>query len=237
MASPCDRRNPLARSGTNQRERALPALDPEFFRVDERTTADLIGFAERLSRHLNYYGHDDTSTPPASTVTGDWQPFFTNDIAAILAGLATLPIGAFQTFARAVQEYLANDIPNRDEADLSDHFRLVFHLPVLLLGDTAGTEPGQDETAAEFLPGTIAAVQRRVGFLRPLEPLHPGAIPGVLFRQRVLEEPVQGDVRSPQEVDLAVEVRPPGRGLEAELAHPETSDETGFAVPRRLYVR
>lgn len=35
----------------------------------------------------------------------------------------------------------------------------------LLLGDT-GAESPQDEAAAEYLPGTIAAVQRRVGFLR-----------------------------------------------------------------------
>ena len=35
----------------------------------------------------------------------------------------------------------------------------------LLLGDT-GAESAQDEAAAEYLPGTIAAVQRRVGFLR-----------------------------------------------------------------------
>ena len=132
MASPCDRRNPLARSGTNQRERALPALDPEFFRVDERTTADVIGFAERLSRHLNYYGDDDTSAPPISTVTGDWQPFFTRDVAAVLAGLATLPVAAFQAFSRALQAYLADD-PARSEADLRAHFKLALHLPVLLL--------------------------------------------------------------------------------------------------------
>lgn len=36
----------------------------------------------------------------------------------------------------------------------------------LLLGDSAGTASGLGETAAEYLPGTIAAVQRRLGFLR-----------------------------------------------------------------------
>jgi uncharacterized protein len=36
----------------------------------------------------------------------------------------------------------------------------------LLLGDTGAGEEHRGELAAEFLPGTIAAVQRRVGFLR-----------------------------------------------------------------------
>jgi hypothetical protein len=36
----------------------------------------------------------------------------------------------------------------------------------LLMGDTGGTEEDAGEVAAEFLPGTIAAVQRRLGFLR-----------------------------------------------------------------------
>lgn len=36
----------------------------------------------------------------------------------------------------------------------------------LLLGDTGGPAQDESELAAQFLPGTIAAVQRRVGFLR-----------------------------------------------------------------------
>lgn len=36
----------------------------------------------------------------------------------------------------------------------------------LLMGDTGGADEGEGEAAAEFLPGTVAAVQRRLGFLR-----------------------------------------------------------------------
>lgn len=36
----------------------------------------------------------------------------------------------------------------------------------LLMGDTGAGNAGEAEAAAEFLPGTIAAVQRRLGFLR-----------------------------------------------------------------------
>jgi hypothetical protein len=129
MASSCDRRNPLTRNGANQRERALPALDPDYFRVDERTTADLIRFAERFSRHVKYYPE---ASDDAKVKAPDWQPFFTRDVAAILAGLATLPVAAFQAFSRALQEYLADD-PGRSEADLQAHFKLALHLPVLLL--------------------------------------------------------------------------------------------------------
>jgi baseplate J-like protein len=124
MAS-CDRRNPLSRSGTNQRARVAKALDPEFVKVDERETADLIMFAQRLAPHLRYYG-------PDNIVDGDWTPFFSTDISAILARLATLPTASFRAFFADLTEYLTID-PARGANDLANHFRLVFYLPLLLL--------------------------------------------------------------------------------------------------------
>jgi len=123
----CNRKNPLVRRGTHQDERRLPALDPGYFGVDERSTADLIQFAARFGRHLNYYS-------AANALAGDWAPFFTTDIAAILAGLSQLPAPAVQQFGRDLAGWLAAD-EGRDEGELRDHFLLLFHLPLLLLRD------------------------------------------------------------------------------------------------------
>ena len=49
----------------------------------------------------------------------------------------------------------------------------------------------------------------------------PGFLPGQRARVGILEEPVQRDVRTAQEIDPAIEVRPLGRGVETELAHAE----------------
>ena len=125
MAAHCNRKNPLSRNGTNQRGRYREELDPGFFGIDERSTADLIQFAARFSRHLRYY--DETNAQ-----AGDWEPFFTSDISAVLSGLQSSPVESFRTFARSLEAYLADD-PARPLADLSAHFKLVFHLPFLLL--------------------------------------------------------------------------------------------------------
>jgi len=127
MPGACDRRNPLARGGTHQGERALRALQADYFRVDERETSDLILFADRFSRHVRYRN-------ASNRAQGDWRPFFTADVAAVLAALAELPAASFQAFARAVQDYLA-DAPDRAEADLRIHFKLLFQLPLRLLRD------------------------------------------------------------------------------------------------------
>lgn len=144
MPANCNRKNPLNRSGTHQGERRRPALDPAYFRVDERDTADLILFAGRFSRHLNYY-------TAANGVDGDWLPFFTIDPAAILAGLSELPVASFQKFARSLQAYLAA-YPSRSDGDLSAHFKLYFHMPLLLLkeaGDHFDRLP-RDHALREF---------------------------------------------------------------------------------------
>jgi hypothetical protein len=124
MAADGNRKNPLQRRGTTQTDRFLKALDPGHFKVDERSAADLILFAARYSRHLKYYNADNQAD-------GDWLPFFTGDISAVLACLGSLPVSGFQTFGRRLQKYLTDE-PGRDETVLSHHFLLLFHLPLLL---------------------------------------------------------------------------------------------------------
>ena len=63
-----------------------------------------------------------------------------------------------------------------------------------------------------------------VHFLRQIaqQLAHPGFVPGQVLAERVLEEPVQRDVRAAQVIDLAVQVGPLRGGVEPKLAHAET---------------
>ncbi|MDZ7581803.1 MAG: hypothetical protein U5R30_14735 [Deltaproteobacteria bacterium] len=127
MPAKCDQKNPLKRSGTHQDARVPEALSPESFKVDERSLADLVLFARRLSRHLRYYTGENVAE-------GDWLPFFTSDITVTLAGLSKIPVASFISFNTGLQSYLTDD-PLPAETDLKNHFKLVFHLPLLLVKD------------------------------------------------------------------------------------------------------
>ncbi len=125
MAAICDQRNPLRRSGTHQDGRAAVALDPDSAPIDERSLADLLVFAQRYSRHLKFYD-------AANNEDGDWLPFFGKDISAILALLQRLPNASFLEFSRNLRDWLVED-SGRAVPELQSHFKLLFHLPLLLL--------------------------------------------------------------------------------------------------------
>jgi hypothetical protein len=57
------------RDGTSQSGRLPPELDPDYARVDERTTRDLLDFALQYAYQLNYFGRDPDQAE------GDWRLF------------------------------------------------------------------------------------------------------------------------------------------------------------------
>lgn len=63
--------------GTSQSDRILKALDPEYFKVDEKTIKDFTVFAIRFSRLINFYNLDNR-------VDGDWSNFIENDLTFVL---------------------------------------------------------------------------------------------------------------------------------------------------------
>jgi hypothetical protein len=73
-----DNKNPLQRSGTSQQQRLLSGLQKNYVNVDERDHADWIFFASELSKYINYFHANNTAT-------GDWTPFFSSDVAALLS--------------------------------------------------------------------------------------------------------------------------------------------------------
>lgn len=68
-----DRNRHLKTEGTSQRSRYLAALEADYFRVDERSTEDIIEFVLQYAGMINFF--DGENKP-----SGDWRAFFENDI-------------------------------------------------------------------------------------------------------------------------------------------------------------
>ena len=60
--------NILKSDGTNQNQRLLNALNPDFIKVDERGLKEILSFTYNLSKQINYFSVTDT-------VEGDWRNF------------------------------------------------------------------------------------------------------------------------------------------------------------------
>ena len=93
MPDCCDK-NPLQRSGINQSQRLLAGLKQGYILVDEREYEDWIFFADKFSAYLKYYN-------TGGAVAGDWKPFFSNDISAILGSIA---VQEAEVYRRSVKE-------------------------------------------------------------------------------------------------------------------------------------
>jgi hypothetical protein len=219
VAEPCDRRNPLIRAGLTQAGRNLAERARDHFLPDERDLADLVLFGQRFAWHLNYYDE-------ANVKRGDWRVFFESDLTSALAALAKLPIEAFRTFQIDLEHWLRAD-PTRDPGELGDHFKLWFHLPVVLLEITArhhGRLPN-DHPLATGLPRLIARdlaepLTRLIGWYKGA--LTDGGGPGAdLFADTALAQPLfnlagGGDPRIRLSSTVAGEIfgRPPLSAVE-----------------------
>lgn len=116
--SASEHKNPLQRDGSSQQGRNLPALDPAYVQLDDRTGEDFIHYASQLAKELNFYGLD-------GKIAGDWRNF--------LAEIRDVPeadwdkvanrkphLALFLTFLKLLrhsQKHL-NDLPRRH----LDHF-------------------------------------------------------------------------------------------------------------------
>jgi hypothetical protein len=59
--------------GTNQFQRSIPSLDPDYIKVDERTLKDLLDFTYRISQQVKFYDLENLEN-------GNWRLFFSNFI-------------------------------------------------------------------------------------------------------------------------------------------------------------
>ena len=64
----------IKREGTEQQQRFIDALSPEYFKLNEFSLNDWMQFAYRFAEHVNYFDTDDFQNR-----SGNWQDFFTLD--------------------------------------------------------------------------------------------------------------------------------------------------------------
>nr|WP_321236377.1 hypothetical protein [uncultured Psychroserpens sp.] len=62
--------NKVIRDGTNQAERLLKALEPDFFQLDERSEEYILNYIYQLAKHIKYINVN------TNQIEGNWQPFF-----------------------------------------------------------------------------------------------------------------------------------------------------------------
>ncbi|AKG21578.1 baseplate J/gp47 family protein [Calothrix sp. 336/3] len=103
-------KNPLIRDGVSQEQRQLPALSPDFVKIDEGDLADFLVFAHKLSERVNYYKEDNTAD-------GNWQEFFTNSTPVQIALISkTRPESVKEKYREHLDKFLKN--PSRDTLEL-----------------------------------------------------------------------------------------------------------------------
>lgn len=102
--------------GTTQTERLRPALQTDFFLIDERKEEDFILFIQRLSKYVSFYNEFDISD-------GDWSAFFKKESTAILIYISGWNIEIQQSqFDVKKNEILLNANPAIQKSKLYEYF-------------------------------------------------------------------------------------------------------------------
>ncbi|RXK58330.1 hypothetical protein ESA94_16950 [Lacibacter luteus] len=102
-----DQKNPLQRNGISRADRLLPGMTNGYVNVDENSFAAWIVFAKEFAQYLQYYGLSDT-------VEGDWTPFFSSDVSAVLGTIALQDTDAYRRSIKDRFDFLKDD----DHAEL-----------------------------------------------------------------------------------------------------------------------
>ena len=85
-------------NGSSQNGRTLPALLPDYAKIDQRSLADLLAFSARYARLVNHYNEKNE-------VSGSWESFFTTDISVILATIISTDLASLEkAHQRLVEE-------------------------------------------------------------------------------------------------------------------------------------
>ena len=128
--------NILKSDGTNQNQRLLPALDPDFIKVDERGLKDLLSFAYGLSKQIKFFPLDNNPD-------GNWDSFFnyfvdpvtgeillTNDEILTLLQTKSDFDPSFALFVAFLQllVFAQNDINNITKSHLDFYYKEILQL-------------------------------------------------------------------------------------------------------------
>lgn len=119
MADCSNSKHPLQRSGTSQNERLLPGLRHDYVQVDERTDKDWIVFAKTFARYIKYFDKSNTES-------GNWTPFFSNDIAASLASVSVQDVASYGRSIKELMDFLKTGHRPDTDTQMKSTFTLLF---------------------------------------------------------------------------------------------------------------
>ncbi|MBU3699183.1 MAG: hypothetical protein FGM33_04115 [Candidatus Kapabacteria bacterium] len=97
----------LLRDGTEQSQRFSAALAASTVNVHDQDIARLLVFGRSLSRHLKYFGEDNTEPET-------WEPFFGRDVSVALATVIKQDVDAYRS---AISTHLRNLTDRRNEGN------------------------------------------------------------------------------------------------------------------------
>lgn len=102
----CGTPNPLQREGKSQKQRFTTGLDPDYVKVDERSTADLLVWASQFAKQLRYYNLDNARD-------GNWSDFVNGDISVRLALIAVTDTSKLREDYASKVQVIQTAIENR----------------------------------------------------------------------------------------------------------------------------
>ncbi|MCI5131020.1 MAG: hypothetical protein D3904_05725, partial [Candidatus Electrothrix sp. EH2] len=98
----------LVREGTTQGERFPAALDPASAPVDERGIEQGVAYARAYAKFLRYYDANNNKA-------GDWQPFFSKDVSALLAVMAIQNVEEYRANIKKYLDTLEKEIKKNEK--------------------------------------------------------------------------------------------------------------------------
>src|SRR5688572_2282288 len=126
-----ENKNPLQRSGTSQLQRQLRGMGKDYVRIDEKEYDNWIIFATQFARYIKYFDASDTEA-------GNWTPFFTDDVSAVLGSIAVQQVEVYRQAVKIRIEFLKdveNELLKTDlKRNLSETFSAIFTLAKALDG-------------------------------------------------------------------------------------------------------
>jgi hypothetical protein len=122
MADCSKSKNPLFRSGINQAQRFLPALDEKFVQADENKMEHWLTYARNLGAFIKYYNSENQNQ------NENWQPFFDTDIAAQLALIAVQDVEGFKKQIRILLNSILSKEFKNNQPQLRKNFGLLFSM-------------------------------------------------------------------------------------------------------------
>lgn len=109
-----EKQNLVRWSGVIQEDRLLKALLPDFVKIDERSTSDLLAFASEYTKLINYYTESNDIDPTRS----DWHRFYINDVSVFISTIIATDLKSLELEHRRLAQALENAPRTEEKAEI-----------------------------------------------------------------------------------------------------------------------